>query len=266
MVVHFFGIYQSLTSIKGFCQERKLLLVEDCAHILPDPQTPCPAGAMGDIAIFSLRKLLPVSQGGVLLDRAAAEFPGGETAAGRPAPLRFKKRVLMVAETMAFHAGLNLLRVKRILRRFLGNTDSSTLSGERQSGWRPLDLPVNGDGAGYLAAVVARRQQNYGYLAEHLRHLPGVDLPFRQLPEGSCPQGFPLLVPDRERLSAQLHRRGIEAMIWPGEEGVALPREAYPGTQHWQERLLLLPVHQELREVHLDYIVRTLRQELPVRF
>lgn len=262
LFVHFFGMYRPMAEVSRFCREHGMLLIEDCAHILPDPQAPVPAGATGDVAIFSLRKLLAVPDGGMLIDRRGeseiSEAPRGNgpgpTGGGR------KKAALMWAESLAFQTQINLLPVKKLLRRMLGTTDSPTLAGDLDGVVRRLDgLPRNDS---YLTAIVSRRKENYRYLGEALAKVMGVEIPSPSLPPGSCPQVFPVIVSNPTALMEQLHRQGIEAGIWPGEERIPMPLLPYPGTRFWQERLLILPVHHELKMNHLDLMAAILKRSI----
>lgn len=257
LVVHFFGIYRPLDGIREFCTTNRMLLIEDCAHILPDPKAPCPAGSTGDVAIFSLRKLLPVPDGGVLVERGEhkAETPPRNSYRH----LGLKKRLLMLSETLAFKTGFNILPVKRAFRRALGNTDSAALSGERDPGAYHPDIhpmPEND----FIGKTVERRKENYRSLHELLIHQGGVKIPFPVLPPGSCPQAFPVVVRHPAEVASHLNREGVEAGIWPGEEKIPFPTEDYPLAALWQKWLLLLPVHQELRLVHLEYMAKALRR------
>jgi ADP-heptose:LPS heptosyltransferase len=70
LVIHYFGIPQSLDIIVEFCTHHGLYLIEDCAHALFRREQHSHSqlfGRAGDFAIFSLRKFLPISDGGALL-------------------------------------------------------------------------------------------------------------------------------------------------------------------------------------------------------
>lgn len=258
LFVHYFGIYRPMLEVSNFCREHGMLLIEDCAHILPDPRAPVPAGATGDVAIFSLRKLLAVPDGGLLIDRRG-EAESSEASRGNgpwPAGGGFKKGALMWAESLAFQAQVNLLPVKKLLRRMLGTTDSPTLAGDLDAAVRPIVGLKRNDS--YLTDIVSRRKENYRYLGEALAKVMEVEIPFPSLPPGSCPQVFPVIVSNPMALMEKLHRQGIEAGIWPGEEAMPICLDPYPGTNFWQTRSLQLPIHHELNSIHLDYIVKCL--------
>src|SRR5829696_8995461 len=66
-VIHYLGWPQPLSALAALCQQRSMLLVEDCALSLlsePDGQ---PLGSTGDWSIFCLYKTLPVPNGALLV-------------------------------------------------------------------------------------------------------------------------------------------------------------------------------------------------------
>ena len=258
LMVHFFGIYQTLDHIHKLCREKKMVLIEDCAHTLPDPRVSSPAGTVGDITILSLRKLLPVIHGGLLVEKQQTPHQTNLTSLNKH--LWLKKRLLALAESLAFRTRFNFLPIKLALRGLLGTVDGPALSGRCDCGVHHLknaELPFDN---GFLEEVIDRRKKHYYYLHECLKPLETIEVPFPVLPSGSCPQAFPIILKSPMEVITRLNRFGIEAGVWPGREKMPVPLENYPGTQFWHEHLLLLPIHHELQQPHLDYIVDSLQK------
>ncbi|HOO50938.1 MAG TPA: DegT/DnrJ/EryC1/StrS family aminotransferase, partial [Alphaproteobacteria bacterium] len=67
LVTHFLGFPQPIEDIRRICEEKKVFLIEDCAHALLSCHETRTLGTFGDIAIFSLLKTLPVPNGGLLV-------------------------------------------------------------------------------------------------------------------------------------------------------------------------------------------------------
>lgn len=65
-VTHFLGFPQPIDEIKEICIQKNLYLIEDCAHAFLSMNKNSFLGSYGDIAIFSIRKTLPIPEGGVL--------------------------------------------------------------------------------------------------------------------------------------------------------------------------------------------------------
>ena len=67
LVIHYFGFLQSdISTILELCRANKVLLIEDCAHTLSSTHAGTRLGQFGDFGLFSLHKILPVANGGIL--------------------------------------------------------------------------------------------------------------------------------------------------------------------------------------------------------
>ena len=67
IAAHYFGLPQPMATVRRFCDERGIALIEDCAHALFGQSDDRPVGRWGDFAIASLTKFLPVVDGGCLV-------------------------------------------------------------------------------------------------------------------------------------------------------------------------------------------------------
>ena len=66
-VVHYFGFGQpDVTAVGEICKQLRVPWVEDCAHALFSSHLGRPLGNLAPLAIFSLRKTLPLPEGGAL--------------------------------------------------------------------------------------------------------------------------------------------------------------------------------------------------------
>ncbi len=63
-VIHYFGLIQDFTNLRKFCDEKGLVLIEDCA--LCGYNTKLNIGQYGHFSAFSLWKFLPISNGALL--------------------------------------------------------------------------------------------------------------------------------------------------------------------------------------------------------
>jgi hypothetical protein len=248
LVVHYFGLLAPIDAAAAFCDAHGLVLVEDCAHTLPDPASPVPAGARGTLAVFSLRKQAPVPGGGVLVVNDPA-LRAGVAPPGRPGlgdARTLGRLALTLAERTAAALGCNGLGVKDrlpVIDFAREAPERRALAGRaygrppRPAAWlipvlRRLDW----------AAIIAARRDVYARLATALAGLGGVALPVPVAPEGSVPQMLPLVVADPDTAARRLRRRGVEAMCWPGIEQLPLDAAAFPGARRWLARGLCLPL------------------------
>jgi dTDP-4-amino-4,6-dideoxygalactose transaminase len=268
LALHYFGLALPGRPLQEFCSAHAMPLVEDCAHTVPDPGAAAQVGSYGALAVFSLRKQVPVPGGGLLVVRdpdvrAAVRAPR-RTGPGDRRTL--VKLAIMLAEQAAFAMNVNVLRLKDRLPVLDAHRDGDT----------PTTRGATPDLTEYskppapsflLRPMLARldwreqirtRQAAYRRLSARLRDIPGVTVPLPVPPPGSVPQAMPIWVGDPDRAVRALRGRGVEAMRWPGLEQVPFRRDACPGTVAWLERSLLLPLGCALTPPRLDAIARAL--------
>jgi dTDP-4-amino-4,6-dideoxygalactose transaminase len=100
--------------------------------------------------------------------------------------------------------------------------------------------------------VAAQRRSNYSTLAAALGER--VSPAFVQLPHGASPFAFPVEVDDKQAYLDRLRARGIIALSFWSRPHPSLPEEQFPIEAALRERVVGLPVHQELRGEDLDCI------------
>ncbi|NLB95778.1 MAG: hypothetical protein GX785_08725 [Armatimonadetes bacterium] len=253
LLVHYFGLPCDGGIARAFCREHGLALIEDCAHALPPAPGEVGPGALGDAAIFSLRKLLPLPDGGALRlgsgRRAPACLPPRSDSPVALAPLLAR----YVAQRLGMH------RPSRAARPPLPVPDTRpeepAVGISRWSRWLLSCLDAK--------AARRTRRENYRLLMQRVAGIPGLLPLFPALPDGACPQVLPVLVPAAEQVADSLAAMGVGAYRWP----TLPPRCARASeTARWLAgRLLALPVHQGLDPVHLEYTADCLERVLHAR-
>jgi hypothetical protein len=108
--------------------------------------------------------------------------------------------------------------------------------------------------------VRARRRRNYAALAAELGEL--APEPYRALPDGVAPLFFPALAPDRDRAIARLLDHGVRALeVWPVPHPI-LDRDRHAELEPIRTGLLALPVHQALRDTHVERVLEAAKAVL----
>ncbi|MFH0810956.1 MAG: hypothetical protein V2A77_10905 [Pseudomonadota bacterium] len=107
--------------------------------------------------------------------------------------------------------------------------------------------------------VSAARHRNYSLLLDHFRERHPEGVVSDVLPEGTCPLCFPLRLRKAPRLFARgLAAWGVEAWPWWHERfHPAVPWDEFPEARQLKQRVLALPVHQDLTEEHMHYLARS---------
>jgi perosamine synthetase len=259
-LTHYFGIPQPLIAAREFCDTHGLRLIEDCALALFG-RTPPPddtwLGSVGDLAIFSLYKTLPVPHGGYYVTQSAGK-------ALQPPPL---KSTLVQSLDLVHHtldatgwSGVEraATRAAAAVKRTLGwNRGATPASGGPRWDSRLLDYGVSGWTRQLVRftdpeRVVRRRRANYAQLVQALRR--DISVPFPELPPGTCPLSLPILVRGRDRVHGRLAAQGIEAgKYWPLSHPTC-PEDLAAEMTLWRDHCLELPIHQELDEADVDRV------------
>jgi hypothetical protein len=269
LVVHYFGLAQPLPRLRAFCDAHRLSLIEDCAHVLPDPAAPVRVGAAGDIAVFSLRKPLPVAGGGLLvvnderLRTGACPPPPGGLGDRR----ELARLGLMVAERLAYAAGVNVLGLKNrlpvadraraagsveVVRQFANPPGPSRLIAPLLRG---LDW----------TALIRGRRSSYAALVQELAGIAGIEPAMPTPPPGSVPLALPLWSRGADALARALRRRGVEATCWPWGEQPPFSHGAYPGAAAWLTRSVLLPLATPVEGRRMSRLVRAVARVVDER-
>lgn len=271
-VTHYFGFPQPLDSVRALCQTHGLRLIEDCALSLFSRDRDTWLGSVGDLALFSVYKTLPLPHGGFVVTRNGAAR-NGHGPQLRPAP--FNSTIMQSLDLL--YSGLQASgwwRVERGLTRAARwvkhavRWDRTEMIGSGGALW---DSRLLAYGASPWSVwlmrfmdpeeVVARRRKNFVRLGSRLRgHLP---LPFPDLPPGVCPLFFPVMVPDKPRFQEEMARLGVQTVnLWDASHPSCPPDLAHE-VSGWRRHCLELPIHQELTPEDVDRIAETVLTVLP---
>ena len=247
VLVHYFGFANDVGAARGFCDRNGMVLVEDCSHMA----APVERAGGGDMMFFSPWKILAVPSGGVLTAPSDfVELPATESSgwiSGRSLSWLFVRvtQKLFVRFGVPWH-GLTS-----------GAASGSEPCIEHCDGFTLRMLNVT---SSHLVRSVERRRRNYRSIGEALSGIDGVRPLFEELREGVCPYVFPIMI-DRGSASAvdRLKSAGIPALQWPElpPEIRASPEDHKVALETY-DRLLLLPIHQSLRDKDVQLMLRRL--------
>ena len=280
LVTHFFGFAQRLGELRALCERHGLYLVEDCAHALLSDDEDGTLGRVGHLAVYSMRKTLPIPNGGaVLFNDDSIRMP--EPLEPPPALTTWRKAVALVGKSAVdqarrFDSWRDLLPAAALAPVVGGSELVARLyPGRATACYDPDD-----DGLGFDSAILRwgispyslelldhigwegiaeRRRHNYRVLADGLRELDGCGLLFAGVPERTCPLFLPMLVTRRDRLFDHLVRHRIYPAVWWDQLHPAVSWPEFPEAVDLKERVLALPVHQDLDDLQLDHVLRVMR-------
>ncbi|MDX1540627.1 MAG: DegT/DnrJ/EryC1/StrS family aminotransferase, partial [Geminicoccaceae bacterium] len=272
-LIHYFGLPQPLEPLVAFARERGLRLIEDAAHGLFARQPDGAAlGSEADLAVFSLRKHLPVPDGGLLVLR------GGE--AGSAVRTR-RPELKRTAKTVGYLAAIELEhrwpRLNDDLRRLLRRPNGPRFADV--AGAAPADLVAAADplgkefdpgavgtNASWLSRTVyrwagadeirERRFRNFSTLQRAAQAAPGLRPLFTRLPDGASPWLFPVVAERAEDLRRFLWCNGVASIGFWRYVHPTIPRHLFPFEEGLRGRVVALPVHQGLSSDEIARIAR----------
>jgi perosamine synthetase len=261
-VTHYFGLPADLSDLIAYCRQRNIKLLEDCALSLFSKGI----GHAGDAAIFSLRKSLPVCNGGIVSLRKVDDA----------------HKLLAIGFSEAETARGLLSLVKKWLLRFTYLSRGPQLAhGLRDAappaGVPPLPASYYWSANSTIAApsrfsvgllkrtdpskVVQCRRDNYAQLRRSLDNLAGITFLWEEevLPDGICPLGLPVLVDQRQWWCSALNAAGVPVSPWWEGYHRGLEWNEFPEARALKSKLLLLPIHQQLTTNDVRYIADVVR-------
>lgn len=235
-LVHYLGFPQDAASWRAWCDERGILLIEDAAQAWLASREGTPVGALGDLALWSVYKIVGTPDGALAICRDPLA----------PTPRARKLSLGKLAHMHGAWLGQRWVAVGRL----------------RKGAEYPFDAAVHNvlddpnapasASTSYLLRrlsdphVAERRRRNYQRLLEALADR--VPRPFGQLLEGACPWFFPVETDDKLGLIAHLAAKGVGSMDFWSLPHPAMDAERFPRAARRRGRTVALPVHQELRE------------------
>lgn len=273
-VTHSFGWPQETAELAGFCKERGLALVEDCAQSLFSRGPRNTIGRVGDAAIYSLVKSLPVPDGGALVLNNSA-IKSDRRMLRPPKSGKVFVHSLPLAKKWLAHES-QLLQRFGLAPQFLGKSWRKRLTEHGQAEAGRCELPKSNYfdaqradwsmsrlAMGILSrqnpeTIIRMRRQNYEYLDNALRKIPFIQPLFDQLLDGVCPLAFPIISRNRNRWRSLLENKGIPTGGWPSYHR-DFDWGAFPAARYLKDSILTLPVNQGLDERHVEYIIQCVK-------
>jgi len=242
-LTHHLGFPQDARRWRRWCDARGLALIEDAAQAWLARLDDRPAGAYGDIAIFSMYKTFGLPDGGALLCRAGAAPPAAPRARGV---------MRLGLEHAAWLAGRSPAVGELATRlRPPGRHDPTSDFGFGTAR-PPAAATLHALPRVAVPSAVERRRGHYEWLLA--RAAAVVPAPFDRLDPGANPFVLPVAVQDKPALLRALRAKGIRALDLWSVPHPSLGVARFPRAAELRRTLVGLPVHQELRPRDLERI------------
>lgn len=245
LFVHYFGFPdRSFAALATTAADLGTLVVEDCARALfSRDREGRLLGSTGDCAIFSLHKLLPVPNGGLLISRTGDPV--------RPARQVDETRdafVSSVRQTLRLIGAGPLVNGSSMSRPTITEPEQS---GGRWPGYAPGRLTMRGLRHVVPERIARRRRTRYRRLYDRLVDRDEFTVLTPPPHAGVVPYGLVLAIHAGRDRRQQLYRRfvraglPVEVLTWPLVHRQDTPSQ-YPGAESLRTSTVVLPTHQQL--------------------
>lgn len=261
VLVHYFGFPNDIRGAAMFCQKYQAELLEDAAHaFLP---TSC-IGQNNNAIIFSLRKLLPLPEGGLLVmpERFLHHLVDNNSKGNKKVVIKWLIRRLI--QKIMLILKLPWLQLHKITDIFVSHkaNNITNINSNRYCNvyTRKLLSLVDCE----LSKIMTQRRANYNLLSQLLRDIRGMSLLFPKLTDDVCPQVFPLIIKNhRDLIARKLQSAGVPANGWPEFLPRVLKGDDGHSSAFWiQKNILILPLHQGLGQKEVEYMANLLKKFL----
>lgn len=270
LITHYYGFPQQIDSLKKFCQENKLFLIEDCAHALLSSYQGRPLGIFGDISIFSQRKSLALPDGGALL----INHPnmGSLTMMKKPNHIvTLKTTIGLLFSSLGNANNCNVLinplkfiknKINDLIKKEFGKTYSTGMDFDVSVGHITMsNLSKRIMDGTEIEKVIQKRRQNFCYLLDNIANSHCIIKFYSALPEGTCPLFCPIQIIGKSRRDVQdfFLRYGVQTFVFGEILHSSLPKNTFAEAEMLSREILCLPVHQDLSKEDLDHMLAIMK-------
>jgi perosamine synthetase len=249
MIINYFGFLQPYRQeIREICIDHGVILIEDCAHSLLTRGS----GDVGDISIYSFRKILPVPDGGGLKMKLNGIEPSHDF---YPGVYSNVLSILIIAKALLD------VKVDSLSRAGYADKKENLFQETHVTKYCDRVLPLsfftrNGMGNMSFPEIVERRRSDFVYWQQIARKNDRITPVFQDLPLGVCPLGNPVKVKDRDLLRSHLQKEGIFLKVhWNLPEEVG---KEHLNSHAMAKQSITLPLHFELGQREREGIGRLL--------
>lgn len=255
-LIHYLGFPQDALRWRQWCDERGILLFEDAAQSFLTEVNNKPVGSFGHVSVFCLYKTYGIPDGGAVISIKPVAAPASVIQPGRWRV--FKRHVNWIAERWAVIGSVHLLfkPLMKLLKKKNHNPHKEFEMGDPSSPPSAMTMRLIARIADTTTAE--QRRENYKFLLSHFRHL--VPRPFLSLPEGACPFCFPIEVNNAQEVLKKLRRYGVVGLLFWRNPHPSLPVQDFPLSMAFRERVIGIPVHQELTQSALQQIAEAVHK------
>jgi len=262
LAVHYFGLTQNMDKVINLCQKHGVKVVEDVSHSFLSQFLRNKDSIKSDAEVFSMRKSLPIVDGGALrINHDSYDEAKNSTPQCVSITSDLKYLILRLLEKIVTRLDVNIYGqfINNIKTKLRSNNSNDTYDFNVkpcQVSWQLKKYLGNKE---YLQNTQQRIVKNFNQLSQELNRL-GFRLLVESVEDSVVPQAC-IIYDDKGGLVDYLRSKGIGSWRWPDEE---IPKEVvqnsdmYPYAVFFDEKLVLIPIHQSLGDKQINYIIQVL--------
>ena len=228
-------------------------------------------GTTGDISVFNFPKFLPIPDGGVLqINNASLDVPQWQRLSPNMELYSHELLALIKRQIIRTSASIPVIypAIQSLLHKSYRHYDEEVAKNKTARADMPecyyydqqlTNKNLSGIGARIVAntsveEVVRKRRTNFEQYLTLIQNVPNIKPFFDQLPAGVNPLSFPVIVKHRQWVCDELNELSIGAIAWWSGYHRDMPWQEFPDACFLKDNVLALPVHQQLRPEHVEYI------------
>tara|TARA_B100000767_G_C19745743_1_gene528412 strand:+ start:707 stop:1852 length:1146 start_codon:yes stop_codon:yes gene_type:complete len=273
LAVHYFGFSSKIQSLVELCNTHEVKVIEDCSHSFLTSIGGEPVGSFGHIAIFSMRKTLPVYDGGALRINETIEYESQNKSGDSGLGAELAYLISRLLESLVSLIGVpniystKLTGLKERMRALLPykhkhNDNNNNIIFNSITPVRPsFQLQAYLGSKEYESTIKESRDYHYRILEREIGLL-GLKVMAPKSLKDCFPQCL-VVVDETKMLCRWLRDKGVGAVAWPGPElpdNVSMYPTEFPITIYLNENLVMLPIHQTLSHRDCMNMIRLLKQ------
>ncbi len=238
--VHNLGYACDLKELRAIAAEHNLPLIEDCAHAIGATYQGKYIGEGSDFACYSFApvKHITTGDGGMLATQSSSIFQNADERSWFG--MSRKKRDKL---TGRYDFDITKVGFKMRLNSFL-----SALGREQLR---------------YLDDILRKRREKAKFYDDELKGVSGVTLMEYKPDRQSSYHLYPVHVERRQRFAEMMHSKGVElyAQNFRNDQFSVFggPRKDLPNTDKIDKDFICLPIHEDLTQDDLDYIIAAVK-------
>ena len=260
MIVHFFGFpAPDLEFVHKICKKNNIPMIEDCCHQFLTKFNNEYLGNFGEAAIFSMRKTLPVSDGGALKIKSKLFEIDNKKPKWSFSDFRYlfirsiEEFIVFIGWPNIYNKKIDFIKNKSINSDMEDNHYRISQSSDPS---RILWSYITN--ANYLKNIQNSNRNLYNQICTNIKKM-GFKIMYPNLPDGVVPQVLSVW-DDSQKLLIYLRKKGIGASYWPGKE---LPKKVfnnkkYKITNDYDKNWVHIPIHSDISLKQKEYLIKNM--------